>query len=109
MLSQPRLPEEPSAEIIGALRDTWAPDSTISDGSLRLIYRALYAHLTKPDTKEVEVFRLEWARRCGDGWDAQCSQHSTREAAEEWAKSLSGVRHIACISVTGPHRQRVPA
>ncbi len=99
-----RMPEEPTAE----MRDVIAAEVRrfIREHSPCVgldIYRALYAHLSKPKTKEVEVWRVEWAD--GDN-QPRVSQFPCKGGADDWASRLPSE---ACGRVTGPHKQTVPA
>lgn len=73
------------------------------------IVAAARVHLdTLPRTKMVEVWRVEWAYQGRNGdWDACCETQFTKAQADEFAASLK--HHCACIKVTGPHQQCVPA
>lgn len=116
MLSRPTLPEEPTPEAIAKiLQATWGVRMEGSQNAKDIaadVYRALYAHLTAPKTKEVEVWHVEYAFRSSeDAWDpARAGPYLTQTEAEEIAaiKRDSG-GHCACIRVTGPHKQTIPA
>lgn len=94
LLAQPRLPAEPTAGMLRAMFGS----GHVTD---RDIYRALYAELTAPKTKTVEVWHVEYVLRgvpqirvCGD---------------ERTAKGyLLPHEDFQCIRVTGPHKHEVP-
>jgi hypothetical protein len=113
MLARPVLPEKADPEALRAMANKHR-------GVLYLYqweeaYAALYAHLTAPKTKEVEVWHCESAVRLeGRGWSPHISAHDTKQAAEESAAILANgskppEREFTCIRVTGPHKQTVPA
>lgn len=56
-------------------------------------------------TKKVEVYRVEYA---SNGVPSILNLY-TRDGANAWVKGAKGLPYIACIRVTGPHKQRVPA
>lgn len=63
------------------------------------------AESTLPQTKMVEVWHVEWAfmgAGCVGGF-------SSRDAAQREADWLNAQDGCACIRVTGPHQQEVPA
>jgi hypothetical protein len=60
---------------------------------------------TLPRTKMVEVWRVEYA---SNGLPCIVS-FETRGGADGWVSGASGLAYIACIKVTGPHEQVVPA
>lgn len=119
MLVEPRLPKEPTETMFRAFLGGggWVDCSTNREYFMRS-WRALYAHLTKPATKTVEVWRVEFARMGSSGeWlpdSTSCGHASgyfTRAQAEEEAAKLAQEpsEEYACIRVTGPHKQDVPA
>ena len=72
----------------------------------RLVALAAEAHLaTLPKTKMVEVWRTEYA----EGGKPYAGQFHTKEDADHYARTLARWPKIACIRVTGPHMQEVPA
>lgn len=69
--------------------------------SMRLLARA--AESTLPKTKMVEVWRVESAHE-----GCPClSQYTNEQDARGWERSPPSC--YACIRVTGPHMQEVPA
>ncbi len=108
MLAEPRMPEEPSEELIRVMRDGGQLGETyelVSNAMMRHAYRALHAHLSKLATKEVDVWRIEYAS-CPDGPVTDTCQ--TAAEAHEQAEYLRKCGQL-CIRVTGPHKQTVPA
>jgi len=105
------MPENPTEEAIKAMRRAVVETPIRNDGTSDIhanIYRALYAELSKPpepETKEVEVWRVEytWHR------DPRVIQCLTKESAEVTADMVRSGSDNHCITVTGPHKQRVPA
>lgn len=72
---------------------------------LHLLAEAASAHLsTLPQTKEVEVWRVEF-------WDVgPCiNQRTSYAGALDRQSELVAGGHARCIRVTGPHKQTVPA
>ncbi len=57
MLARPVMPEEPTPEMVSLIRENIQSCVGWNVGSVRA-YRALYAHLTRPKTKEVEVWAI---------------------------------------------------
>lgn len=67
---------------------------------------AARAHLaTLPRWKEVEVWRVEWASAA---FIPCVEQFLTEEEARRSADARASLGRT-CITVTGPHKQRVPA
>lgn len=64
---------------------------------------ALYAHLTKPKTKTVEVWRVEFTEH---GRPACWTCLSVEEAHSHAITARNANKQ--CIRVTGPHTQEVP-
>jgi hypothetical protein len=104
MLAQPRLPGRLPEEAKAAMRAAF-DDAYTNYDFIGAIYDALCAHLTAPRTKEVEVWRVEFARH----GEPQCLQYLDVGAAELNAASFRHQNHLSCIRVTGPHKQMVPA
>jgi hypothetical protein len=79
----------------------------------RLLVDAANAHLsTLPKTKEVEVWRVEFAGCVATAlaeWRPMMRTFTDRVNAESMADSMRGDKSFACIRVTGPHKQTVPA
>jgi hypothetical protein len=72
---------------------------------------AAEAHLaTLPQTKMVEVWRVEWAERIGPRWMAMIEgDHRNEYSAKVRLEELKNHPSTDCIRVTGPHHQEVPA
>lgn len=113
-LAEPRLPKVPSREAIEAMRRQWlGPNHFVTaDEGLAAVYRALRAHLlaeqSKPATKTVEVWRVEYTFQR----EPRIQQFDTQQEASYKADCLTlgdPNSHHACIRVTGPHKQEVPA
>jgi hypothetical protein len=114
MLSRPALPEEPSEAALNAMMAAIVVPTAPWDkpgAAYPKMYRALYAHLTKPRTKEATVWRVEWAFKdphtgC---WRPAGRNEATEVEANKYAQRLrDGAISVACISVTGPHLQSIP-
>ncbi len=101
MLAEPRLPAEPTAEMLTAMYDGWAEEPVLT---WRAAYRALYAHLTTPKTKTVEVWHVEFAA----SGNPVCYVYLTKGDADDEANALTACAAHTCIHVTGPHKQEVP-
>jgi len=114
MLSLPRLPM-PGELTDSMVEEIWQACSpaAIHRDLARHIVSAMHAELTKPKpkTKEVDVWRVEWAYRINDGdpWQPAGRNESSREEALEYARRVTRGDNASCISVTGPHKQTVPA
>lgn len=74
------------------------------------------AESTLPRTKMVEVWRVEWASKMTSGkWQVHADHYWSSDTAKLRADMLRGVEEnsssdtFACIKVTGPHQQEVPA
>lgn len=71
------------------------------------------AESTLPKTKMVEVWRIEWALSIdGSEWEPMGYQKSTQAEAQQFADNVvkgAPGKKVACIRVTGPHMQEVPA
>lgn len=108
------LPEELDDKALLAMWIGQASTITKSD-SIRAGYKALYEHLTKPKTKVEEFWHIEYSFREFEGldWKPQLSAYSvTKEgvkARDNWMASFKDDKRVACIRVTGPHQQEVPA
>ena len=113
MLAQPRLPEEPhGAAIADAIshlgHGVTDGDRNIAREAIRLYHNHLYRRLTRPKTKMVEVWRVEYSIKRSDGeWAAHSHNCDTWRHAEQSAENLRA--NAACIKVTGPHQQEIPA
>jgi hypothetical protein len=78
---------------------------------LDIMAAAAEAHLATL-TKQKEVWRVEYARKSGGEpyWTPLvCGGFESKKSAEEEAERLSHMAGYACICVTGPHTQTVPA
>lgn len=74
--------------------------------TVAILLAAARAHLdTLPRTKMVEVWRVEGAIH---GSPHICNA-STRDEAERIARNHRATPDFACVKVTGPHQQCVPA
>lgn len=111
MLARPTLPEELNGAEIELLWDAWLRARGDKKDHIMALHRALYAHLTKPKTKEVEFWRLEFAQRHFTGaWQAEQEVWPNREFLDGRADEMrEDTAKFACIRITGPHKQQVPA
>ncbi len=74
------------------------------------IFSAAEAHLaTLPKTKEAQVWRVEYAENTLSGWEPMVIQCDALADAGNEARRLDGYVGYACIRVTGPFKQTVPA
>ena len=105
MLARPVMPEHPDPEALRLMRVACEAESYSPAQAAYEAYRALYAHLSRPATKEVEVWRVEYAQRT---LPFSASFHTSREA-DEYLVTVARWPDVACIRVTGPHKQTVPA
>lgn len=104
MLARPVMPEEPSQEIVTLMFEAWRKNGMCA------AYYALYAHLSAPKTKEVEVWRVEYAEASPDGYIPGCETHDSAADAESAARNFRmSIPAYECVHVTGPHLQTVPA
>ena len=101
MLDEPRLPKEPTAEMLHAIANSQSENDPWNQA--RTDYAALYAHLTKPKTKEIDVWRVDFAV---DG-EPDCVGCLSEEAAKEFARTAE-VASYTCIKIIGPYKQEVP-
>lgn len=110
MLTEPRMPAiAPMDAITAMIEASAASTSTGKSGQWRDIYNALRAHLAKP-TREVDVWRVEYAEASPDGYIPSCETHDTAAEAESAARNFHlSAPAYECIRVTGPHKQTVPA
>lgn len=106
LLARPVLPQEPSAEALRVMRVKCEAEGFSPDHTAYQCYRALYAHLTAPKTKEVEVWFFEWDYR---GVPGGHHEYSCPEACLRHLKSTLPLEHYGNRRVTGPHKQKVPA
>lgn len=75
------------------------------------IYRALREHLSKPATKEIDVWHVEYAVT-GDGgkhWMPSIEHHTLEMNARQSESRKLTEAAYRCVRVTGPHKQTVPA
>lgn len=103
MLAEPRIPAEPTKELHEIFKRAghgWM----FEFGAFAAGYRALYAHLTKPKTKTIEVWHVE---HCVEGVPA-VTVRLTRASADRTAENARDLGDTY-IHVTGPHTQEVPA
>jgi hypothetical protein len=112
MLTEPRLPEDPTPEMLNGAREAILKQTgaAFSIDHIASAYRALYAELTRPPTREVETWYVEYAIRGAHGWEPSCFILSSQADAERDAEIMRQPPDaFACVRVTGPHRQQVPA
>lgn len=78
---------------------------------IRIVVDAARAHLaTLPRFKEVEVWRVEWAHPGNKSWKPYVAHYLTEwEATAKADSCCNHPENHACVRVTGPHKQRVPA
>lgn len=93
----------------------WTANAEPGRGFAEGVYNSLLAHLTKPKTKMVETWHVEYCDVSGEPVEWHVDPRSTKEVAENVAAQLAldadenRKRYYACIRVTGPHQQEVPA
>ena len=111
MLSEPRLPAEPSADALAAMVKLL--ERSMYSGAPKAAYevhRALHRHYTAPRTKTVEVWRVEFACKvdadANEAWLPVTRTFMNERSARDAAGDFSG--RYACIKVTGPHQQEIP-
>jgi hypothetical protein len=95
----------------GALQINGQPWVVVPAEAQRAIVAAAHTHLAAmPKTKIVEVWRVEYAQET-DGFSPVCQTFTNPNSARNEAERLrsSQYRRYACIHVTGPHQQEVPA
>lgn len=101
LLSEPRLPAEPTQAIMMAIT---------SSGSVGQIYQAIRTAAMLPATREVDVWRVEWALASErGGWHPMADVHASKEDADKFADYLRSTEGRQVMKITGPHRQEVPA
>lgn len=106
LLAEPRMPAEPTAEAVRTLYRAWQDAPHAFD----LAYRALYAHLSKPATRTVEVYEVRFALHKGGGrWFATNYTYSSRETCEEFQRAHEADHNYSCWSIVGPITREVPA
>jgi hypothetical protein len=119
MIGRPTMPEPLGIET-EVLSDMVRAYNSAPDGDLArkwfAVYKALHARLSKPATKTVEVWRVEYAYRYIDSDGFRWIPNSrdfdgerARQCAAAFADEKRGQGDYACIRVTGPHDQEVPA
>lgn len=76
-----------------------------------LLLLADAAESTLPKTKMIEVWRVEFAQKNphGGGWQAASASFPERAMADKYEWTVKQWLNVACIRVTGPHQQEVPA
>lgn len=105
MLAAPRLPKEPTTEAIAAMVRR---SSTPLD--MQAVYRALYAHLSKPATKMVEMWEVRYAFYHSGKWLASSTVYPSRETCESFQRDHEpDTQQYACWSIVGPISREVPA
>lgn len=117
MLARPTLPEvAPAAAIAAMAKANDANDWASDEYRWRSIYQAVFNSVTKPETKTVEVWRVEWCAKDMGGRYVPIAAHYPSElAAQAQETLLERIQRAAqpdgpaCIKVTGPHQQEVPA
>lgn len=111
MLSEPRLPkthEIGESAFVAMFHAAHKHGAGLSGSGMREAYRALYAHLTAPKTKEVEVWHVEFFNISNSIVGVKA--HTNLADAEVHAASYRSMpSSFSCIRVTGPHKQTVPA
>lgn len=101
------LPEELDEKALFAMFDATKSNMT-KCGAMRAAYKALYEHLTKPKTKMVDVWRVEYVKRIPGTADDPCAiTYLNRADAERRAAELPDF-YCTCVRVTGPHQQEMP-
>lgn len=60
-------------------------------------------------TKEVDVWQVEYVQRIMGNWVPQANREPTEDKARRLRDSFAGDSRMACVIVTGPHKQTVPA
>lgn len=110
MLAEPRMPANPNEKTLAVIWSHLERYGAAANGdTVRAIYRALYDHLAAPKTKTVEVWRADYAVRIvGNEWLAKSYTASSRLEVEREMENATGPDY-ACIRITGPHTQEVPA
>ena len=73
-------------------------------------YDVLRAALSNPTTKEVSVWRVDYAQRhhVTGQWLPYSYTWPTEEYIRAMEEELRGRPDSACVKVTGPHMQEVP-
>lgn len=112
LLAQPRLPDELSPELIEAIWN--ACNRTFSNERRPLAHAVLGAirdWVTRPPIKNILVWHCEYAWRASpnDRWEVRCHAHTSCGMATAEANELRKNPEYACVLVTGPYEQRVPA
>lgn len=105
-MSAEQIDAEKLEEAINRVERSWRWTAVEDDERKFLILSAARAHLsTLPRVKEVEVWRVEYSVN----GVPSILQWRTRDAADAWIRGASPLPYIECVSVTGPHKQKVPA
>lgn len=109
VLGRPALPDTLTDEMVEAI---WGACVGTSHRKVaEQIVAALRSELTKPATKTVEVWRVEWAERSharAVWWPYSKTVWNEGDANNE-LNSLARNPLVSCIRITGPHKQEVPA
>lgn len=88
-------------------------DGAIVQFSQELLRRlTAAAESTLPKTRMVEVWHVAGVYRdliASSDWGPTCCACRSKEEADKWAKTWGESPLYACIRVTGPHMQEVPA
>ncbi len=106
MLARPVLPVRLTSEDAQAIGYELATKYgvNISPAELEATFLAMRRRFTKPKTKEVEVWRVEWASKSGIPFVDQFHGERAEQAARRRAMEEPG----ECVRVIGPHKQEVP-
>lgn len=101
------MPADPTGEAIYAMG---AASPNAGPRELERIYRALHSHLTAPAGAEVDVWHISYAAKLGGQWHPECAARNSEAAAAEYVLELGRRQDLyAFATVTGPHKQTVPA
>ena len=112
MLAEPRLPRELSDPLCDAI--WWACEGDGHRDVAEKIVATMREYLTKPKTKTVELWHVEYSFREFEAldWKPQLSAYPNSpegiRARDNWILSFKGDKRVSCIHVTGPHKQEVP-
>lgn len=113
LLSRPTLPQEPSEALVSAIWRIICDSTGHPRADAEQILAAIRADISRPKTKTVEVWRVEYAVKNQSGeWVPQGIHYRTEAAARDQGKHLlwgHSKSALECIRVTGPHTQDVPA
>jgi hypothetical protein len=98
--------EREAVEWVRAMKDTTRPGSDAerhAATAIRMLSRPA------PRTKEIEVWHVEYVQRMNGAWCPEVELRFSPGMAEARANKLRELSVCACIRVTGPHKQEVPA